>query len=92
MAAGYAQSDAVAALLRQGANPKKDFGNGANALSNAAAGAFDIDFSFRGCTEHTQTVRALVGSSGLKLEGSAGESARRTAERRGCTEMLALLR
>ena len=91
MAAGYAQTEAVAALLKRGANPRKDFGDGANALSNAVSGAFDIDFSFRGCAAHTETVRALLAVADAKLEGGVGLSARRAAERRGCTEMLALL-
>jgi len=92
MAAGYAQAGMVSALLAQGANPRKDFGDGANALSNAVAGAFDIDFSYRGCSVHTDTVRALLAGGDVKLEGSAGASARRSAEHRGCTDMLALLK
>ena len=92
MAAGYAQFDVVAALLKRGADPRKDFGDGANALSNAVAGAFDIDFNYRGCAEHTETVRALLTVSNLKLVGSSGASARRSAERRGCSEMLDLLK
>jgi hypothetical protein len=91
MAAGYAQSEAVTALLKRGANPKKEFGDGANALSNAVAGAFDIDYSYRGCDAHTQTAKALMATPGLTLRGQAGASARRSAERRGCTEMLALV-
>jgi len=92
MAAGYAQADAVAVLLKRGADPRKDFGDGANALSNAVAGAFDIDFNYRGCAAHTETVRTLLTAPNLKLAGSAGVSARRSAERRGCSEMLTLLR
>ena len=91
MAAGYAQIDAVAALLKRGANPRKDFGDGANALSNAASGAFDIDFSYRGCATHTATVRELLAVPDVKLQGSAGTAARRAALRRGCTEMVTLL-
>jgi len=91
MAAGYAQADSVTALLKRGADPRKDFGDGANALSNAVSGAFDIDFSYRGCAAHTATVRALLTIPGLELVGSAGASARRAAERRGCAEMLTLL-
>jgi hypothetical protein len=91
MAAGYAQTDAVAALLTRGADPRKDFGGGANALSNAVAGAFDIDTSYRGCAAHTDSVRALMAVPEVTLVGSAGASARRSAERRGCTEMLTLL-
>jgi ankyrin repeat protein len=91
MAAGYAQTEAVAALLARGADPRKDFGDGANALSNAVSGAFDIDFSFRGCAIHTATVRALLSAPELKLQGATGTAARRTAEHRGCADMLALL-
>jgi len=91
MAAGYAQTDAVTLLLARGANPRKDFGDGANALSNAVSGAFDIDFSYRGCATHTATVRALLTASALTLEGEAGTTARRAAENRGCAEMLTLL-
>jgi ankyrin repeat protein len=91
MAAGYAQSEAVTALLKRGADANKDFGDGSNALSNAVAGAFDIDYSYRGCEAHTETVRALLATRGMTLRGSAGASARRSAERRGCTEILALL-
>ena len=92
MAAGYAEAGAVSALLARGADPRKDFGDGANALSNAVAGAFDIDFSYGGCAAHTDTVRALVTAGDVKLAGSAGASARRSAEQRGCTEMLTLLK
>jgi ankyrin repeat protein len=91
MAAGYAQTEAVAALLARGADPQKDFGDGANALSNAVSGAFDIDFSFRGCAIHTATVRALLSAPELKLRGEAGAAARSSAEHRGCADMLALL-
>lgn len=91
MAAGYAQTDLVAALLEKGADPRKDFGDGASALSNAVAGAFDIDFSYRGCEAHTETVRALLTVPDVKLRGSVGAAARRSAEKRGCADMLALL-
>jgi hypothetical protein len=92
MAAGYAETHAVIALLARGANPAKDFGHGANALSNAVAGAFDIDFSYGGCDAHTETVRALLASPASRLTGAAGDAARRSAERHGCAAMLALLR
>ena len=91
MAAGYAQTEAVAELLKRGADPNKDFGDGANALSNAVAGAFDIDYSYRGCDAHTETAKALMASPGGTLKGTAGVSARRSAERRGCAAMLAML-
>ncbi len=92
MAAGYAQADMVAALLVHGADPRKDFGEGANALSNAVSGAFDIDFHYPGCAEPTDTVRALLSVPDLALTGKAGRSARRAAERRGCNDMLTLLK
>ncbi len=91
MAAGYAQTGSVLALLKHGADARKDFGDGANALSNAVAGAFDIDYSHRGCAVHEETVRALVAVPGVRLSGAAGTAARRSAARRGCTAMLALL-
>ncbi len=91
VAAGYAQTDAVAALLKRGADPRKDFGDGANALSNAVAGAFDIDYSYGGCAAHTETVQALLTAPDLALIGATGASARKSAERRGCKDMLTLL-
>ena len=92
MASGYAQAEAVEALLAGGADPHKEVGDGANALSNAVAGAFDIDYSYRGCPDHTVVVRDLLERApDLRLSGSAGAAARRAAERRGCAEMLALL-
>src|SRR5262245_21679529 len=91
VAAGYAQSEAVTARLARGADPGRDFGDGVNAVSNAVAGAFDVDFSYRGCATHTATVRALLSSPGAKLQGDVGAAARDTAERRGCAEMLTLL-
>jgi|WetSurMetagenome_2_1015567.scaffolds.fasta_scaffold109901_1 hypothetical protein len=92
MAAGYAQTDAVVALLALGADPGRTHERGSNALAVAAAGAFDIDTSYRGCGPHTATVKALLEASpGLALEGDVGREARRSAERRGCAEMLALL-
>ena len=77
--------------MKKGADPRKDFGDGANSLSNAVCGAFDIDFSYRGCATHTATVRALLAVRDLKLQGAAGTAARRAAERRGCSEMVTLL-
>ena len=92
MASGYAQAEAVEALLARGADPHKEIGGGANALSNAVAGAFDVGDSYRGCPDRTVVVRDLLERApDLKLSGSAGDAARRAAERRGCTEMLALL-
>ncbi|HZN55288.1 MAG TPA: ankyrin repeat domain-containing protein [Candidatus Polarisedimenticolaceae bacterium] len=92
MASGYAEAQAVDALLAKGADPRKERGDGANALSSAVAGAFDIDYTYRGCPDHTAVVRDLLQHApDLKLEGAAGAKARRAAERRGCSEMLALL-
>lgn len=92
MAAGYAQTEAVEALLARGADPKHSYEQGANALAVATQGAFDIDTTYSGCAAHTATVSALLAASPeLKLEGEAGRAARRSAEKRGCGEMLALL-
>jgi hypothetical protein len=92
MAAGYAQTEAVAFLLAQGADPKRTYEKGDSALAAAAAGTFDIDSVYRGCEAHTATARALLAAApGLTLQGEAGRQARRAAERRGCADLLSLL-
>lgn len=91
MASGYAQTAMVEALLTAGADPHATF-DGSSALVNGVGGAFDIDYSFSGCGPHTDTVRALLAAApDLRLSGAAGGTARRAAEDRRCTEMLALL-
>ena len=93
MAAGYAQADVVKALLTRGADPRRSRSNGANVLALAAGGSFDLDWSYQGCDAHTATVRAILETApDLHLEGSAGASARKSAERHGCAELLTLLR
>jgi ankyrin repeat protein len=91
MAAGYAQTSIVAALLSAGADPRRTF-NGSSALVNGVAGSVDLDYRFSGCGPHTETVKTLLAAApDLRLSGAAGEAARHAAERRGCTELLALL-
>jgi ankyrin repeat protein len=92
MASGYAQTEAVRALLKDGADPRRTNAAGDNALAIAAEGAFDIDTTYAGCDAHTETVRALLAAApDLTLTGEAGRKARRAVEQRGCSEMLALL-
>jgi ankyrin repeat protein len=91
MAAGYAQTAMVQALLGAGADPHATF-DGSSALANGVGGAFDIDYSFSGCGPHTETVRALLAAApDLRLKGVTGGTARRAAEDRHCSAMLALL-
>ncbi|HUC42424.1 MAG TPA: ankyrin repeat domain-containing protein [Candidatus Sulfotelmatobacter sp.] len=93
MAAGYAQADIVAALLAHGVDPALSRADGTGALSLAAGGSFDLDWSYQSCDAHTATVRAILATApDLRLHGSAGDAARKSAERHGCTELLALLR
>src|SRR5262249_3474702 len=83
MAAGYAQTDAVKALLAPGADPHSTFDDGETALTFATAGAFDVDYAYSGCEEHTATVKALLAAApDLALTGSAGRHARHAAEQR----------
>ena len=91
MAAGYAQTAMVRALLAAGADPHATV-DGSSALANGVGGAFDLDYTFSGCGPHTETVRALLAAApDLRLSGVSGGTARRAAEDRHCTEMLALL-
>ncbi|HEX4824591.1 MAG TPA: ankyrin repeat domain-containing protein [Candidatus Polarisedimenticolaceae bacterium] len=92
MAAGYAEAEAVQALLARGADPHyaKD---GETPLSVATAGAFDIDYAYGSCEAHVATVKALLRAApDLALTGEAGKKARRAAEQRGCSDLLALVR
>ena len=93
MAAGYAQTEAVEALLARGADPHRSHDNGETPLSVATAGAFDIDYAYGECAAHTATVKALLAAApDLALSGEAGRKARRAAEERGCADLLALVR
>ena len=92
MAAGYAQTAMVQALLARGANPRTGV-DGSDALVEAVQGASDVDYRYKGCAEHTATVRALLAAApDLALTGGPGNSARKAAEHYGCSEMLAMLR
>ncbi|HEX5042698.1 MAG TPA: ankyrin repeat domain-containing protein [Candidatus Polarisedimenticolaceae bacterium] len=88
MAAGYGTPKTVQALLAAGARPDAD------TLTGAVGGVWDIDASWNGCGPHTESVRALLTASpDLRLpDGAYGRAALRFAEKKGCTEMLSLLR
>jgi uncharacterized protein len=92
MAAGYAQADLVDALLARGADPRHDFGGGSTALTMAVAGTFDLDWKEPGCGARTATVRAVLAAApDLKLSGKAGDAARRAADSRHCSNLVALV-
>ena len=92
MAAGYAQADLVEALLARGADPRHEFRDGSTALTMAVAGTFDLDWKEPGCDARAATVRAILAAApDLKLSGSAGDAARRAADSRHCTDLVALV-
>ena len=88
MSAGYGTPKIVEQLLRAGAKPTPD------ALTGAVGGVWDIDASWNGCEPHTESVRALLAASpDLRLpDDASGRASLRFAERKGCTEMLSLLK
>lgn len=94
MAAGYGNAEVTERLLDRGVDPHVDLGGGPSLLALAAAGAYDIDYHWRGCEPHTQTVRALMTRApDLTLSrGSWDTAARNYVSRHGCSEMLSLLR
>jgi len=93
MAAGYGDAEAVAALLAAGADPRLGAGS-QTPLTAAVGGAWDIDNPWTGCDAHAATVRAiLTASPDLRLpEGDEARAAIATARRRGCEEILRLVR
>jgi ankyrin repeat protein len=88
MAAGYGTPKIVEALLAGGARPT------AETLTGAVGGVWDIDASWNGCGPHTESVRALLAASPeLRLpDDGSGRAALRFAEKKGCTEMVSLLK
>ena len=88
MAAGYGTPTIVEKLLQAGAKPTAD------ALTGAVGGVWDIDAGWNGCGPHTESVRALLAASpDLRLpDDGSGRAALRFAEKKGCTEMLSLLK
>lgn len=87
MAAGYGSLQTVQHLLKAGARPTAD------TLTDAVGGAWDIDGEWNGCAPHTETVRALLGTSpDLRVPDTfAGRAALRFARKKGCTDMLSLV-
>jgi ankyrin repeat protein len=88
MAAGYGTPKIVEKLLQAGATPTAD------ALTGAVGGVWDIDAGWNGCGPHTESVRALLAASpDLRLpDDGSGRAALRFAEKKGCTEMVSLLK
>jgi len=88
MAAGYGTPTIVEKLLQAGATPTAD------ALTGAVGGVWDIDAGWNGCGPHTESVRALLAASpDLRLpDDGSGRAALRFAEKKGCTEMVSLLK
>ena len=87
MAAGYGSPRTVQHLLAAGARPTSD------TLTDAVGGAWDVDGEWNGCAAHTETVRALLGTSPqLRVPDTfSGRAALRFARKKGCTEMLSLV-
>ncbi len=94
MAAGYGNVGVTEALLERGVDPHVDYGAGPSLLALAAAGAYDIDYHWRGCEPHTETVRAIVKRApDLTLgNGPWDRAARVYIHRQGCGELIALLK
>ena len=94
MAAGYGNAEVTERLLDRGVDPHVNLGNGPSLLALAAAGAYDIDYQWRGCEPHTQTVRALMTRApDLALGNNSWDGAARAyVSRHGCTELVSLLR
>jgi ankyrin repeat protein len=94
MAAGYGNVEVTEVLLAGSVDPHVDLGAGPSLLALAAAGAYDIDYRYRGCEPHTQTVRALIARApDLTLGNGPWEGAARAfVQRRGCKELLSLIK
>ncbi len=94
MAAGYGNATVTEALLERGVDPHADYGDGPSLLALAAAGSYDIDYHWRGCEPHTETVRAIVKRApDLTLgDGPWDRAARLYVHRQGCGELIALLK
>jgi uncharacterized protein len=93
MTAGYGNAPMTVVLLARGVDPHVQLGGGPSILGLAAAGAYDIDYKWSGCRNHTATVRALIDRApDLELDDSFWDNnALRFVRRRGCKEMLTML-
>lgn len=91
MAAGYGDAASVRLLLDHGADPHVTLADGRSPLSEAIAGASDIDYQWSGCPPHEKTVETLLEAAPeLKLpSGALARSAYASAERHGCRAILA---
>jgi ankyrin repeat protein len=87
MAAGYGMPQVVTELLAAGGTGSTE------ALVDAVGGVWDLDAEWKGCPAHTEVVRVLLEASpDLRVpDTAAGRGALRFAEKKGCTEMLALV-
>jgi ankyrin repeat protein len=93
MGVGYGNAQMTQLLLARGVDPHVNLGGGPSLLALAAAGAYDIDYQWSGCRQHTATVRALIERApDLELNDTFWDNnALRFVRRRGCTEMLSML-
>lgn len=88
MAAAYGLPEVVRDLLAAGAIERAD------TLTGAVGGSpWDLDAEWKGCGQHTETVRVLLEASpDLRVPDTfSGRAALRFARKKGCTEMLSLV-
>jgi len=90
-AAGYDNAEIVIALLAKGANPHRTHGSN-SILSNAVAGAWDIDRPVANKCP-TETVKAVLEKApDLKLQGDFwDQTALFFARQKGCTEIIEMI-
>jgi ankyrin repeat protein len=89
LAAGYGETDIVRMLLSHGADPKLAVRPGVTALAAAVGGSRDIDNNTAGKCQ-TDTVKALLERDSSLLIPSDSEAVQ-TAQKGGCTEVVALV-
>jgi hypothetical protein len=89
LAAGYGQADIVRILLTHGADPKLAARPGETALAAAVGGSRDIDNNTAGKCQ-TDTVKLLLERDATLLIPGDSEAVQ-TAQKAGCTEVVALV-